>query len=131
MVLPDVPGVPLFSLSVARGRYPDLLIRFYQFGVFLNVMRVHSTRSDKPHFPFLFGAKRSLGSLPALQRATPVVQRSRFRLHTSCMHLDVFGWSERTLHLSFHCTLCHQQSTRWGRQLPTFPCLQAPPPPPR
>jgi alpha-glucosidase len=34
---------------------PDLLARWYQMGVFLQVMRVHSTLNDKPHFPFLYG----------------------------------------------------------------------------
>lgn len=33
---------------------PDLLTRWYQLGVFLPVMRVHSTISDMPHFPFLY-----------------------------------------------------------------------------
>lgn len=33
---------------------PDLLARWYQLGVFLSVMRVHSTDSDLPHFPFLY-----------------------------------------------------------------------------
>ena len=32
-----------------------LLTRWYQLGVFLPVMRVHSTRSAQPHFPFLWG----------------------------------------------------------------------------
>ena len=34
---------------------PDLLVRWYQSGVFLPIMRVHSTLNDKPHFPFLYG----------------------------------------------------------------------------
>lgn len=34
---------------------PDLLARWYQLGVFLPIMRVHSTNADKPHFPFLYG----------------------------------------------------------------------------
>lgn len=32
-----------------------LLTRWYQYSAFSPVMRVHSTRSDKPHFPFLYG----------------------------------------------------------------------------
>lgn len=34
---------------------PLLLTRWYQAGVFLPIMRVHSTNSAQPHFPFLWG----------------------------------------------------------------------------
>ena len=34
---------------------PELLVRWYQVAVFMSVMRVHSTNSDTPHFPFLYG----------------------------------------------------------------------------
>ena len=34
---------------------PDLLARWYQVGSMLPIMRVHSTLSDEPHFPFLYG----------------------------------------------------------------------------
>ena len=34
---------------------PDLLVRWYQLAAHLPVMRVHSTHSDQPHFPFLYG----------------------------------------------------------------------------
>ena len=34
----------------------DLLARWYQVGVFLGVMRVHSSISNMPHFPFLYPA---------------------------------------------------------------------------
>lgn len=33
---------------------PDLLTRWYQVGVFLSIMRVHSTLNNMPHFPFLY-----------------------------------------------------------------------------
>merc|ERR1712226_1325577 len=32
-----------------------LLTRWYQLGVFLPIMRVHSTLESKPHWPFLWG----------------------------------------------------------------------------
>ena len=35
----------------------NLLVRWYQLGVFLPVMRVHSYRLDKPHFPWLYGER--------------------------------------------------------------------------
>lgn len=34
---------------------PLLLTRWYQYAVFSPIMRVHSTRGQTPHFPFLFG----------------------------------------------------------------------------
>merc|ERR1719464_601813 len=40
--------------SVKPG-YPELLVRWMNLGVFLPVMRVHSTFGDVPHFPWLFG----------------------------------------------------------------------------
>jgi alpha-glucosidase len=33
----------------------DLLIRWYQVGVFMSLMRVHSSLENKAHFPFLYG----------------------------------------------------------------------------
>jgi alpha-glucosidase len=40
----------------------DLLIRWYQVGVFMSLMRVHSSLDNKPHWPFLYGddAARSM-----------------------------------------------------------------------
>lgn len=37
-----------------QNTQPDLLARWYQVGVFLGVMRVHSTLNNQPHFPFLY-----------------------------------------------------------------------------
>eukprot|EP00666_Eupelagonemidae_sp_cell4sb_P006140 gene6140-20953_t len=34
--------------------YDDLLVRWYQLGVFMPIMRVHSKLGAVPHFPFLF-----------------------------------------------------------------------------
>jgi len=34
---------------------PLLLVRWYQYAVFMPIMRVHSTKDDLPHFPFLYG----------------------------------------------------------------------------
>jgi len=33
---------------------PELLLRWYQVGVFMSIMRVHSVIGDTPHFPFLY-----------------------------------------------------------------------------
>jgi len=44
-----------------------LLTRWYQAGVFLPVMRVHSTKSATPHFPFLWGDEGALAMRAALE----------------------------------------------------------------
>lgn len=33
---------------------PDLLVRWYQLGIFIGIMRVHSSINRTPHFPFLY-----------------------------------------------------------------------------
>ncbi len=45
---------------------PDLLARWYQVGSMLPIMRVHSTISDKPHFPFLYGDAAAVAMRNAL-----------------------------------------------------------------
>jgi alpha-glucosidase len=45
---------------------PDLLVRWYQLGVFLPVMRVHSYRYDKAHFPFDYRASAAVAMRNAL-----------------------------------------------------------------
>eukprot|EP01062_Namystynia_karyoxenos_P072550 TRINITY_DN6882_c0_g1_i2.p1 TRINITY_DN6882_c0_g1~~TRINITY_DN6882_c0_g1_i2.p1 ORF type:complete len:830 (+),score=310.88 TRINITY_DN6882_c0_g1_i2:89-2491(+) len=46
---------------------PLLLTRWYQVGVFLPIMRVHSTRTVTPHFPFLWGAEAAGAMRAALE----------------------------------------------------------------
>jgi len=45
---------------------PLLLTRWYQFAVFMPVMRVHSTRGQTPHFPFLYGPEAAIALRLAL-----------------------------------------------------------------
>ena len=42
-------------MKVEPSVYSDLLVRWYQLSVHLPIMRVHSTHSALPHFPFLYG----------------------------------------------------------------------------
>jgi len=37
------------------GETPELLVRWYQLSIFMSVMRVHSTKTEVPHFPWLWG----------------------------------------------------------------------------
>lgn len=55
----NAAGASYVTCDIGGFNGPDdpalLLVRWYQLGVFMNIMRIHSTRSDKPHFPFLYG----------------------------------------------------------------------------
>jgi len=46
---------------------PELLTRWYQLGVFMPVMRVHSTKDATPHWPWLFGEEASDAMKSALE----------------------------------------------------------------
>eukprot|EP00930_Biecheleria_cincta_P049880 TRINITY_DN35084_c0_g1_i1.p1 TRINITY_DN35084_c0_g1~~TRINITY_DN35084_c0_g1_i1.p1 ORF type:complete len:803 (+),score=70.30 TRINITY_DN35084_c0_g1_i1:184-2592(+) len=46
---------------------PKLLTRWYQLGVFMPVMRVHSTKDATPHWPWLFGEEASDAMKSALE----------------------------------------------------------------
>jgi len=45
----------------------ELLVRWYQMSVFLPIMRVHSTRSKTPHFPWLWGDEAGEAMKAALE----------------------------------------------------------------
>lgn len=52
-------GVGFTTCDIGGFNGPDdtplLLTRWYQLGALMPIMRVHSTNSDTPHFPFLYG----------------------------------------------------------------------------
>ena len=51
-------GIPYVACDIGgftSQTQPDLLARWFQVGVFMPIMRVHSTKSATPHFPWLWG----------------------------------------------------------------------------
>jgi len=51
-------GIPYVACDIGgftSQSQPDLLARWFQVGVFMPIMRVHSTKSATPHFPWLWG----------------------------------------------------------------------------
>jgi len=58
----DIGG--FFGNKYGGNFTPELLTRWYQVGIFLPIMRVHSTLGETPHFPWLFG-ERAAGAMRA------------------------------------------------------------------
>jgi len=61
-------GAPYVACDIGgfmSGATPELLVRWYQVGVFMPIMRVHSIESAMPHFPWLWGED----NIPLFRRA--------------------------------------------------------------
>jgi len=63
-------GAPYVACDIGGFHHkttPALLTRWYQLGAFIPTMRVHSTHSVKPHWPWLFGDREEKAMRSALE----------------------------------------------------------------